>query len=183
MASQLQRSSKRKAAKLRTAARQKALAAQPAALQLRETQRHESREIVLSAETRAMVEEMVAEGFCAPNTMPTVKQFSRYAAYRNSRAAANRAAAVENEVAIFNANGGVMDMIFQRLRNPKLKDTAFAHLVNAAQKGVVMATSLVDETQRVTIATDSHVIDEDELDKIAAELSAFSLPGSEGGDA
>lgn len=172
MASQLQRSSKRKAAKLRTAARQKALAAQPAAVQLREKQRHEDREIVLSAEAKAMVEEMVGEGFCAPNTTPTVKQFSRYAAYRNSRAAANRAAAIENETAAFAANGGVMDLIFQRLRNPKLKDTPFAMLANAAQKGLAMAPSLVDETQRVTIASDSHVIDEDELDKIAAELMA-----------
>lgn len=172
MASQLPRNNKRKAAKLRTAARQKALASQPVAVQLREKQRHDDRDIVLSAEARAMVEEMVSEGFCAPNTVPTVKQFSRYAAYRNSRAAANRAAAIDNETAAFAANGGVMDLVFGRLRNPKLKDTPFAMLANIAQKGLAMAPSLVDETQRVTIATDSHVIDEDELDKIAAELLA-----------
>lgn len=181
MASQLQRNTKRKAAKLRAAARQKTHSSLPAAVQLREKQRHEDREIILSAEARAMVEEMVADGFCAPNTIPTVKQFSRYAAFRNSRAATNRAAAIENETAAFAANGGVMDMIFHRLRNPKLKDTAFANLVVAAQRGVAMAPSLVDETQRVSVAADSNIIDEDELDKIAAEFGG--LPFSAGGDA
>lgn len=157
-----------KANKLRAAARKRIALNQKAVES--EVKRSANREVLLSAEAKALIEEMREHGFCSPGSIPTVKQYSRYAAFRNSRAASKRAAAIDDETAVYAANGGVMDLVFDRLRNPKIKDTAFAQLAVLAQRGLAMAPQLVDEVQRVSVVSEQNILDEDDLDLLSGDL-------------
>ncbi|MDK9586739.1 hypothetical protein [Lelliottia wanjuensis] len=161
-----------KANKIREQARKRrnAACAIPDKQQLKESNTLKGRDILLSAEAKALLEEMREHGFAPPRGLPTVKQFSRYAAYRNSRAASNRAAALDEETAVYMANGGLMQAIFDRLGKPTLKDTAFANLSTAALRVLNMAPSLVDADQRISIASDSNIVEDDELARVAKEF-------------
>lgn len=135
-----------------------------------EDARTQRKEVLLSAEAKAHLIEMRAEGFCPPNTLPTVQQYSRYAAFKNSQAAANRARAMQEETSLYVAEGGVMGRVFERLNSPTLKDTPFAVLATLAVRLMSSAPSLVDEGQRIAQATDGNNVSDDELAAIAAEM-------------
>lgn len=156
-----------KANRIRAAARYKA--ADPKHL-AKEKDRTAKRETLLTAEAKAHLDEMRANGFCPPNAMPTVKQYSRFAAFKNSQAAASRANVIAEETAFISANAGLMHRVYERLADPKLKSTAFAQLAVVVQRQIAMAPQLVDETQRVSLATDSNIIDDAELIKVAKEF-------------
>lgn len=157
-----------KANKIRAAARKRV--AENSKNKLLEQADHDNRETLLAAESKAMLEEMRSQGFCAPRGVPTVKQYSRYAAFKNSQAATSRAQIVADDAAVISAHGGIAAMILKRLAIPNLKDTAAAQLLALLQRSVVMAPSLVDETQRVSLATDSNIVEDDELSKVAKEF-------------
>lgn len=157
-----------KANKIRAAARKRLANLSQKQIEAEQT-RSDNRELLLNAQDRAMLEDMRARGFCAPKALPTARQYARYAAFRSSQAAANRAEIVEQETAVYAANGGVMDLVFERLRSPKLKDTAFAALAQLAQKGMQLAPVPVDDNH----VTESPLPDEDELDAISDELGGI----------
>lgn len=156
--------------------RERARKARQVALGISDKQRqHESniseaREILLSAEEKARLQDMRDAGFAPPRGMPTVKQFSRYAAFRNAAAASNRGALIDEETAVLRASGGVMQMILERMQKPGIKDTAFANLVVAATRIASMAPSLVDADQRISIASDHNITTDEEIVSLASEL-------------
>ncbi|WP_310606711.1 hypothetical protein [Buttiauxella brennerae] len=157
-----------KASKIRATAR-KRITDTPKQLEL-ETKRSDKREILLSAEAKAMLEDMRSQGFCPPRGIPTVKQYSRYAAFKNSQAATARAQVIADDAATISARGGIAELVYERLTNPKLKDTAFAQLATLLQRSLALAPALVDESQRVSLSTDQSIIDDADLGDIAKEL-------------
>ncbi|MGA5654320.1 hypothetical protein [Rahnella contaminans] len=128
-----------------------------------EDARTQRKEVLLSAEAKARLIEMRTEGVCPPNTLPTVQQYPRYAAFKNSQAAASRARAMQEETSLYVAEGGVMGRVFERLNSPPLKDTPFAVLATLAVRLMSSAPSLVDEGQRIAQATDGNNVSDDEL--------------------
>lgn len=159
-----------KARKIIAAALKKAAQSQTKSQVEQQAKRSADRETLLSAEAKAHLEEMRSHGFCPPGAMPTVKQYSRYAAFRNAQAASSRAQVIADDAALIAPRGGVVELIYERLADPKLKDTAFAQLTAQLQRSLALAPQLVDETQRVSLATDSNIIADDELAKVAGEF-------------
>lgn len=156
-----------KANRIRAAARYKA--ADPKHL-AKEKDRTAKRETLLTAEAKAHLDEMRANGFCPPNAMPTVKQYSRFAAFKNSQAAASRANVIAEETAFISANAGLMQQVYERLADPKLKSTAFAQLAVVVQRQLAMAPQLVDENQHASLASDNMSTEDDLLDLLAEEF-------------
>ncbi|CAI1768441.1 Uncharacterised protein [Serratia quinivorans] len=157
-----------KANKIRAAAR-KRIAENQKQSEL-EVRRSDNREILLTAESKAMLEDMRALGFCPPKGTPSIKQYSRYAAFRNSQAATTRAQVIADDAAIIASRGGVVELIYQRLADPKLKDTAFAQLTALLQRSLSMAPVLVDENQHASLGNDSVTTEDGVLDLLASEF-------------
>lgn len=125
---------------------------------------HESRELLLDSEAKALLAEMRESGFAPPKGQPTQKQFSRYAAYRKARALARASSLAEDELAIAQAEGGILSRVYERLDKPALKDTAFANLAAVAQRSVIAASARLD------VGDDIEDADLPESERIAALL-------------
>lgn len=91
---------------------------------------HAGREILLESEGKILLAEMRDAGFAPPKGLPTQKQFARYAAYRKAQAMVRAASIAEDELAIAQAEGGLLSRIYTRLNKPGIKDTAFATYLN-----------------------------------------------------
>ncbi|EGS1128445.1 hypothetical protein [Salmonella bongori] len=98
---------------------------------------HANREMILVTEASALIAEMREAGFAPPKGLPTQKQFLRYAAFRKARAMARASSLAEGELAVAQAEGGLLSRVYERLDKPGLKDTAFANLVAVAQRSVL----------------------------------------------
>ena len=105
---------------------------------------HDRREMLLESEVPALLTEMREAGFAPPKGLPTQKQFLRYAAFRKARAMSRAAALAEDELAVAQAEGGLLSRVYERLDKPGLKDTAFANLITAAQRSIVAASARLD---------------------------------------
>ncbi|EAO9786593.1 hypothetical protein CIT47_03410 [Salmonella enterica] len=101
---------------------------------------HANREMLLVSEASALIAEMREAGFAPPKGLPTQKQFLRYAAFRKARASS----LAEDELAVAQAEGGLLSRVYERLDKPGLKDTAFANLVAVAQRSVIAASARLD---------------------------------------
>lgn len=161
-----------KAARIRESARKRKNAAcgVPVKTQEYESTLHKGRDIILSAEAKALVEEMREHGFAPPKGLPTVKQFSRFAQFKLTQADAIRADVLREELAIIAANGGVMQHVFQRINKPGLKDTAFAQLAAIATRQLAINPVAAQDTQ----TTDENQVDEDRLEELGAEICGVS---------
>lgn len=98
---------------------------------------HANREMILVSEASALIAEMREAGFAPPKGLPTQKQFLRYAAFRKARAMARALSLAEGELAVAQAEGGLLSRVYERLDKPGRKDTAFANLVAVAQRSVL----------------------------------------------
>lgn len=105
---------------------------------------HANREMLLASEASALIAEMREAGFAPPKGLPTQKQFLRYAAFRKARAMARASSLAEDELAVAQAEGGLLSRVYERLDKPGLKDTAFANLVAVAQRSVIAASARLD---------------------------------------
>ncbi|EDJ9063723.1 hypothetical protein GFI14_14260 [Salmonella enterica subsp. arizonae] len=105
---------------------------------------HANREMLLVSEASALIAEMREAGFAPPKGLPTQKQFLRYAAFRKARAMARASSLAEDELAVAQAEGGLLSRVYERLDKPGLKDTAFANLVAVAQRSVIAASARLD---------------------------------------
>ncbi|HGW6103728.1 TPA: hypothetical protein ACNIQM_001856 [Citrobacter werkmanii] len=120
--------------------------------------------------SKAQLREMRKLGFAPRKGVVTQKHFERYAAHLEAQATASRADALNNEVAVFNANGGLMASIFERLNKPGLKDTAFANLSAVALRAVALAPTLADKMRIDAAAGSNSLPEDDRIDSVLAKL-------------
>ncbi|EBU7764583.1 hypothetical protein DK750_06945 [Salmonella enterica subsp. enterica serovar Rovaniemi] len=132
--------------------------------------RREQVKLTTSEVSRSQLRDMRKLGFAPRKGVVTQKHFERYAAHLEAQATANRANALNNEVAVFNANGGLMASIFERLNKPGIKDTAFANLSAVALRAVSLAPALADKMRMDAAAGSSSLPDEDRIDSVIEKL-------------
>lgn len=143
------------------------------AIARREQQRQHhlaNRKQAVSDEGKSLLRDMRRLGFAPRKGAVTQKHFERYTAYLETQSMANKASALNSEVAVFNANGGLMSAIFDRLNKPSLKDTAFANLSAVALRAVSLAPTLADRMRsELAGQTDVHMTDA-ELEALEREV-------------
>ncbi|EAT8889903.1 hypothetical protein G6162_001508 [Salmonella enterica] len=129
---------------------------------------HQNRELLLMSEHSALIDEMREAGFAPPKGFPTQKQFLRYAAFRKARAAARASSLAEDELAVAQAEGGLLSRIYTRLDKPGLKDTAFANLATLVQRSVIAASSRLDVDEAVV---ELELPEDDRINSLLKRLS------------
>lgn len=120
----------------------------------------------VSEVSRSQLREMRKLGFAPRKGVVTQKHFERYAAYIETLATANRATALNNEVSVYNANGGLLAPIFERLNKPGIKDTAFANLSAVALRALSLAPTLADKARAAAGEGVSSLPEDDRIDAI-----------------
>ena len=132
---------------------------------------HANREALLDSESGALLMEMREAGFAPPKGLPTQKQFSRYAAFRKARAQARASALAEDELAIAQAEGGLLSRVYERLDKPGLKDTAFANLAAVLQRSVIAASARLDADDD---AAELELPEDDRINRLLKRLGGAS---------
>ncbi|MBF4180583.1 hypothetical protein [Lelliottia nimipressuralis] len=133
-------------------------------------QRKADRNLAVSEEQKSLIRDMRKLGFAPRKGNVTQKHFERYAAYLETQAMANRASALQGEVAVFLARGGLMTRLFDKMESSGIKPTAFANLATTAARLVSLAPTLAEKS-RSTLAgqTDAFLTDSD-LDAIERDV-------------
>lgn len=123
--------------------------------------------VLVGDEAKVILRDMRRLGFAPPKGLASQKQFERYAAFLDAQSTAAKSAALVNEVAVFNANGGLMTSVLERLNKPGVKGTEFANLTTAAVRLLALAPTLADKTRADANVIGSTLPDDDRLDDLA----------------
>ncbi|ELY9612842.1 hypothetical protein ACEF96_003129 [Salmonella enterica] len=133
-------------------------------------QRKADRKQAIADESRALIREMRKLGFAPRKGVVTQKHIERYSAFIETQAMANRATALNGEVSVFLARGGLMSHLFDKMESQGIKSTAFANLATTATRLLSLAPTLADKSRSDLGAhVDAHLTDS-ELDQLEREI-------------